>query len=92
MGGYIQDSHYWGNSYWGGGYWGLLTNRHTEIFKLNLVMTFSIETLGIVKMEVPAVQVMNKSMAGSAVMNVKEETKGILNKLISDGYDELEEV
>ena len=77
MGGYIQDSHYWGNSYWGGGYWGggywgLLTNRHTEIFKLNLVMTFSIETLGIVKMEVPAVQVMNK--------------------LISDRYDELEEV
>ena len=55
-------------------------------------MTFSIETLGIVKMEVPAVQVMNKSMAGSAVMNVKEETKGILNKLISDRYDELEEV
>ena len=89
---YIQTLNYWGNSYWGGGYWGAVGTRRSEIFRLNLVMNFSIETLGIVKMEVPAVQVMNKSMAGSAVMNVKEETKGILNKLISDRYDELEEV
>lgn len=60
MGGYIQDSHYWGDSYWGGGYWGLLTNRHTEIFKLNLVMNLSIETFGKIRMVVPANQMLSQ--------------------------------
>lgn len=89
---YIQTNDYWGMSYWGGGYWGAIGQRHAEVFRVNLVMNRSVEAVGVMAMEVPALQVLNLSVAESVMMNLKVLVKGILNKLVSDRYDELEEL
>ena len=90
---YIQTSNYWGNSYWGGGYWGDIgATRHSEIFRVNLVMNLSVLSLGLLVQAVPTAQLINFSVVDTVVLNMQEETDVILNKLVSDTYDELEKL
>lgn len=89
---YIQTANYWGMSYWGGGYWGAIGKRHAEVLRVNLVMNRSVESVGVMALVVPVTQVMNLTVAESVIMNLKVLVKGILNKLVSDRYDELEEL
>ncbi len=90
---YIQASNYWGNSYWGSGYWGAIGGtRHSEIFRVNLVMNLSVLSLGLLAQAVPAAQLINFSVVDTVVLNMQEEADVILNKLVSDTYDELEKL
>lgn len=89
---YIQTLNYWGNSYWGGGYWGAIGTRRSEIFRINLVMNLSVLALGLLTTSVPAAQLINFSVDDLVVLNVKEEVNSILNIIVTDTYDELEEL
>lgn len=89
---YIQTLNYWGNSYWGGGYWGAIGTRRSEIFRINLVMNLSVLELGLLAMSVPATQLINFSVDDLVVLNVKEEVNSVLNTIVTDTYDELEEL
>ena len=89
---YIQTLNYWGNSYWGGGYWGAIGTRRSEIFRINLVMNLGVLALGLLAMSVPAAQLINFSVDDLVVLNVKEEVNSVLNRIVTDTYDELEEL
>ena len=89
---YIQTSNYWGNSYWGGGYWGAIGTRRSEVFRVSLVMSLSVLALGLLAQAVPAAQLINFSVVDTVVLNMREEADVILNKLVSDTYDELEKL
>lgn len=89
---YIQTDNYWGNSYWGGGYWGAIGKKHAEVFRVNLVMNRMVESVGVMALAVPATQVMNLTVAESVIMSLNVLVNGILNKIVSDRYDELEEL
>lgn len=89
---YIQTSNYWGNSYWGGGYWGAIGTRRSEVFRVSLVISLSVLALGALAQTVPAAQLINFSVDDLVVLNVKEEVNSVLNKIVTDTYDELEEL
>lgn len=92
MADYIQTSNYWGNSYWGGGYWGAIGTGLSEVFSVSLVMNLSVLAVGLLVQAVPAAQLINFSVVGTVVLNMREEADVILNKLVSDTYDELEKL
>ena len=89
---YIQTSNYCGNSYWGGGYWGAIGTRHSEILRISLVMNLSVLALGLVAQAVPAAQSINSVISDLVVLNMQEKENMVLNKIVSDRYDELEEL
>lgn len=60
---YIQRANYWGMSYWGGNYWGAIGTRHAEVLRVNLVMNRSVSSVGVMALEVPALQVMNLTVS-----------------------------
>lgn len=92
MSDYIQTSNYWGNSYWGGGYWGAIGTGLSEVFSVSLVMNLSVLAVGLLAQAVPAAQLINFSVVDTVVLNMQEEADVILNKLVSDTYDELEKL
>lgn len=89
---YIQRANYWGMSYWGGNYWGAIGTRHAEVLRVNLVMNQTVGALSVMTFEVPAIQIMNLAVVKSVIMSLKVLVRGIINKIISDRYDELEKL